>query len=96
MNCLRTANGSTWLRMVMSGSPEGLTPIGDHTTTVGGHGLVYAAGPGFHTSPGVGAHTTSADGIGGIVSAGTGSQREFGVLLGLAGTGVMITLAGHL
>ncbi len=82
--------------MVMSGSPEGLTPIGDHTTTVGGHGSIHAAGPGFHTSPGAGAHTTSADGIGGIVSAGTGSQREFGVLLGLAGTGVMITLPGHL
>ena len=82
MNCLRTANGSTWLHMVKSGFPEELIPIGDHTPTVGGHGLVYAAGPGFHTSPGVGAHTTTADGIGGMVLAGTGSQREFGGLLG--------------
>jgi len=82
--------------MAMFGFPEELIPIGDPTTMVGGHGLVYAAGPGFHTNPGVGAHTTSADGIGGMVSAGTGSQREFGDLVGLAGTGVMITLAGHL
>jgi len=82
MNCLRTANGFTCLHMGMYGYPEGLTLIGDHTTTADGHGFLDAAGPGFHTSPGVGAPTTTADGIGDLVSVGTGSQPLFGDLLG--------------